>query len=74
MSNQVHHMPWGLSGTKVTREWTEPVKSGSAEGTAYYIEFINAKGKTNSMIKRVEWHKHWEGCDYSKVNPFLQRA
>lgn len=76
MSDKIrpYHMPWGLPGAVVLREWSEPIQSGSAEGTRYYIEFKNSKGSTLTMVKRVVWTKHWEGCDYSKINPFLKRS
>ena len=51
------HMLWGMPGCKIIKEWKEPIKSGTAIGTATYIVYTDAKGKEREMMKLVVWEK-----------------
>lgn len=70
----VPHIPiWAREGHKVVRRWEEVVRSGdAAEGIGTFVEYLDKKGKLQTIMTRIKWTRVWEGCDYSDVNPYLK--
>lgn len=50
-----YHPEWAKTGCTVIKSWEREVKSGTAVGIAYMVQYKNPKGSIRECMKWVKW-------------------